>query len=248
MDPDGNRQELELVEGIFREYLTQRGNGLSFEVVEGMVFASWVESTSRIEDIERVGADGMTNYLDGFDVEFSGEDGAAVRISGESEWVFEDDNYDSGQICEGITHWEATRSRSGPDTRGAPPRLWTKGFKASRPTSPAPRRIATRFTAWVRLPTRTGSSLLLRPRNENSFGASESTVAPVARNAHPFTLLPPSSPSGSAGLVFSRIFFRPTPRERPIGELTGTRLEFNKAAWAGSAYLEFTAAMGLPAP
>ncbi|MDG2051489.1 MAG: hypothetical protein P8M78_15150, partial [Myxococcota bacterium] len=81
-----------------------------------------------------------------------------------------------------------------------------------------------------------------------SFGASESTVAPVARNAHPFTLLPPSSPSGSAGLVFSRIFFRPTPRERPIGELTGTRLEFNKAAWAGSAYLEFTASMGLPAP
>ena len=41
---------------------------------------------------------------------------------------------------------------------------------------------------------------------------------------------------------------RPTPRERPIGALTGTHLEFNKAAWEGSSYLEFISAMGLPAP
>ena len=62
--------------------LVQRGDAVGFELGEGIVFARSADGL--LTDLERVGAEGVTHYFDGFTVARAGEDDDRLLISGES--------------------------------------------------------------------------------------------------------------------------------------------------------------------
>ncbi len=105
--------------------LTQRGSSLAFELGEGVVFAEWDPASGRLQNVERVGAEGVTSYLDGFAVTLRDETTEGTVISGESAWRFKhegrmdedypDEFYASGEECFGRTRWRAERFQAAPN-------------------------------------------------------------------------------------------------------------------------------------
>ncbi|MFK7895336.1 MAG: hypothetical protein AB8G23_05850 [Myxococcota bacterium] len=93
-------------------HITQRGNALAFSLREGVVLATMNEASSRLEDVERIGAEGLTEYRDGFQVtRFANR---VVEFSGESEWTFQGDYYEVGETCGGRTEWVAFKEDDQP--------------------------------------------------------------------------------------------------------------------------------------
>ena len=75
--------------------IVQRGRALAFSLDEGVVLATYDEASSRIADVERVGAEGITEYREGFAVNRSQL--GRISIEGESQWTFEGDHYRRGE-------------------------------------------------------------------------------------------------------------------------------------------------------
>ena len=92
--------------------LVQRGDAVGFELGEGIVFAG--SADGRVVDVERIGAEGVTFYADGFSVGLAGEGDDRLLISGESDWEFHDDYEAPGEVCSGRTYWEMLRIAEGP--------------------------------------------------------------------------------------------------------------------------------------
>ena len=96
---------------------------------------------------------------------------------------------------------------------------------------------------------RTGG--LLGPRvhttsvGERSFGILKGSVGPLAREDSYFRLDPPKIPGGNAGSVGTVIVSHPSYAKRPKGSVSGSHLEFHKAALEGLLYPEFLSALGL---
>ncbi len=80
--------------------LEQRGAEIVFELGEGLVFAR-IEA-ERLVDIVRIGAEGVTHYLDALEIARAG---TGFRISGESDWSFRGGGFDP-ETCSGTTLWE----------------------------------------------------------------------------------------------------------------------------------------------
>ena len=76
--------------------IEQRGDEIVFELGEGLVFAR-VEGT-RLVEVVRVGAEGVTHFHDGFAV---APVGSGYLVSGESSWTFSDGHWSPGEVCHG---------------------------------------------------------------------------------------------------------------------------------------------------
>jgi hypothetical protein len=95
--------------------LTQRGDAVVFELGEGIVLARWSAETGRLVDVERIGAEGVTFYFDGFEAGPASETDDRLLIAGESEWEFHDEYWAPGEICRGRAIWELLRLSERPE-------------------------------------------------------------------------------------------------------------------------------------
>jgi hypothetical protein len=95
--------------GTYYTNLTQRGDAVVFELGEGVVLARWSATAGRLTEVERIGAEGVTFYLDGFDAGPVSETDDRLLIAGESEWEFHDEYWEPGEICRGRATWELLR-------------------------------------------------------------------------------------------------------------------------------------------
>jgi hypothetical protein len=105
----GDVPQGEPVTQTYHTNLTQRGDAVVFELGEGVVLATWSETTGRLTGVERIGAEGVTFYLDGFDAGSASEEDDRLLIAGESEWEFHDGYWAPGEICRGRAVWELLR-------------------------------------------------------------------------------------------------------------------------------------------
>lgn len=85
--------------------LVHRGDGVGFELSEGVVFGTYDPAAGRLNDVERVGSEGTTRYLDGFAVGDPAEPNTAIE--GESRWTWQGKR---GGACDGTSRWTAERN------------------------------------------------------------------------------------------------------------------------------------------
>jgi hypothetical protein len=78
--------------------IEQRGDEVVFELGEGMVFARL--EGSRLVEVVRVAAEGVTHFDDDFAV---APVGSGYLVSGDSSWTFADEHWSPGETCSGRT-------------------------------------------------------------------------------------------------------------------------------------------------
>jgi hypothetical protein len=114
VEPPADREE-PLIQ-TYDTQVTQKGDALVFELGEGLVLARWSEAEQRLVEVVRVGAEGVTQYLDGFAAAAVSEADDLRILSGESDWSFEDRYWEPGEVCQGRTLWQMEQRSQRPSS------------------------------------------------------------------------------------------------------------------------------------